>query len=305
VTRILITGAGGLLGSNLAFIASKTHAITAATHHYTGPLPGMQRLSWDLMDLAATAPALDLSLPEVIIHCAALTNVDACESDPVSAHRIHVESTARIAEWTRQHGAKLVYISTDAVFDGCHAPYAESDLTKPLNVYARTKWEGEQVALESDPAALIVRTNMFGWNLQNKRSLSEWFLDTLKRGAKVQGFTDVVFSPLLVNDLSRWILRLIERKAAGIFHLGAQDHCSKYDFGCMIAELFNFPKSLVEPVSIEGKSFAAARPKNTTLNSHKAADLIGEPFPTVREGLQAFKALHDAGYVALLRSGTA
>jgi dTDP-4-dehydrorhamnose reductase len=137
--------------------------------------------------------------PAWIVHCAAATNVDWCESHPVECMRVNAEAAGALARAARSIGARLVYISTDSVFDGVSGGYRETDPVSPVNHYARSKASGESAVLDEIPDALVLRTNIYGWNLQSKHSLAEWALARLEGGEVVPGFRDVSFSPLLVN----------------------------------------------------------------------------------------------------------
>jgi dTDP-4-dehydrorhamnose reductase len=257
----------------------------------------------DLTDAAAVAHLVKRARPAWIVHCAALTNLDWLEAHPQAAELGNVAASVHLAEAAAHVGARMLYISTDSVFDGRRGDYTEADEPAPLNVYARTKLAGEAaVASVLGERAVILRTNMFGWNLQAKTSLAEWVLGSLEAGKPINGFRDVWFSPLLVNDLAGICLALIARGLGGLYHAGSADGIDKHAFACEVAEVFGLDKRLITPVSLSGSALQAPRPLNTTLDSTKLARALGRPMPTVREGLQRFKALRDEGYPARLRA---
>ena len=202
---------------------------------------------------------------------------------------INVEATRRLASQTTRSGWRFVYISTDSVFDGARGDYSEDDVPAPVNVYARSKLAGEQAALAEAPDALIIRTNFYGQNRGAKLSLAEWLLDRLSAGTPIDGFDDVIFSPLFVNDLASFILKLTLAGQTGLFHLGASDHCSKYDFAMKIACAFQRDTSLVTHSSIQSLGLAAKRPLNTSLDTRKASRALGCRLPAVDEGIQTFR----------------
>jgi dTDP-4-dehydrorhamnose reductase len=299
---ILVTGAGGLLGANLvADLVRHGRNVTGTSARW---LPTFDGAGLVFCDLAAPGAAEDLITecrPISIIHCAALTNVDGCEADPESTWRINVEMPQQLAALAVEHGAQFVHISTDSVFDGKSQSYAEEDAVQPLNTYAWSKLEAEIAVQEAFPGALVLRTNFYGWNMQRKTSLAEWILNRLESGAGVPGFDDVTFCPILVNDLGDLILDMLDRKLTGLFHVGASEACTKYQFALRLAEVFGADRSLVQRASVDTAGLGAPRPKNTSLKVDRLARALGRRTPTVYEGLARFKKLRDDGFASGLK----
>jgi dTDP-4-dehydrorhamnose reductase len=209
---------------------------------------------------------------------------------------VNVEMSGRLAALAAQTGAQFVYISSDSVFDGVRGSYAEEDQVKPVNAYARSKLDGETAV-----RALVVRTNIYGWNMQPKTGLAEWILSQLESGSEVPGFQDVIFCPILVNDLGDAILEMLERKLSGLYHVAGSEPCSKYEFALHLAGTFGLDKALVRPSSIEQSTLQAPRPKNTSLRTARIHRALGRAMPSLDAGLLRFKALRDSGFVARLR----
>lgn len=302
--KLLITGSTGLLGANLTLAASlRKFEVTAALHRIEVHFPSSKHIVLPLDSEREVARAISLVRPDWIIHCAAYTNVDWCEAHPREARLLHVDATEWIAKAAAQIGSKLLYVSTDSVFDGQNGDYKELDSTNPLNVYAKTKLEGETVATKNSVAGpLIVRINLFGWNLQPKSSLAEWILTRLESGESIPGFNDVYFSPLLATDISDILLDLISQQAKGVFHLGAADKCSKYDFALSIAKTFGFPSEKIIPTTVQSAKFIAARPFNSSLNSGKLAKELKLQPPYILDSIFRFKQQRDQGYNTRLKS---
>jgi dTDP-4-dehydrorhamnose reductase len=299
---VAITGAQGLLGANLvAAAADRGLGTLAIARREFYPWPRVRTAVCDLTHAGRTAEIIQKMHPRAIVHCAAITNVDWCESHRSEAWELHSVVSGRLAEQARRMGAQFVYVSTDSVFDGVHGDYREAYATNPLNAYAQSKLAGEERVLSAMPDALILRTNIYGWNLQPKLSLGEWMLSKLESGTRFQGFTDVWFCPMLVNDLSDVILDLLDMRVTGLYHVAASDACSKYDFARRIANTFSLEASVVEPALIADSSLTARRPKNTTVNVESITTALGRSLPKVDEGLQRFKALRDNGFVARLK----
>ena len=152
-----------------------------------------------------------------------------------------------LAQEARSIGARFVYISTDAVFDGRAGNYSETDLPNPINEYAKSKLRGEQEALRLNSESLILRVNIYGWNAQEKYSLAEWILRELAANGQVPGFSDVWFCPTLVNDLSEIIVDMLQRKLSGIYHAVGSEKINKYDFARKVAETFGYDPEQVKP----------------------------------------------------------
>jgi dTDP-4-dehydrorhamnose reductase len=195
----------------------------------------------------------------------------------------------------------MIYISTDAVFDGTKGDYSEEDEPKPLSTYAKTKYIGEQGVADGYPEAIIARVNLFGWSLTGKRSLAEFFFYNLINGKPVKGFTDVFFCPILVNDLAGVLIEMLEEGLSGLYHAVSSDCLSKYDFGVTIAEKFGLDAGLIDPVSVTEGGLAAARSPNLTLKSDKLAKALGSPLPSVEDGLARLYDLYQEGYPRKLR----
>jgi len=297
----MVTGVSGLLGANFAMDMSSRYRLTGIYHDHPVTVPGVTTVRVDLSSAADCRSLLDRVRPERIFHFAAATNVDWCEEHRADAWRINVEGTRTLAEWTAARGGRLIYMSTDAVFDGVRGGYLEDDPVAPANYYAVTKLAAEQVVQELVADHLVVRGSIYGWNAQSKTSLAEWIVDRFQAGAAFPGFTDIVFSPLLVNSLGRLVVQLDERGARGGWHVASRDTLSKYDFAVRIAETFGWDASICQRAQSTDVSFKAQRPKNTSLQTGKIETFLGEACPAVREDLIRFCALSRSGYRDRLR----
>ena len=209
--------------------------------------------------------------------------------------------SSALATVAAHFGSQFVYISSDSVFDGTRGGYAEEDDVAPVNAYARSKLEGEIAVRSASPDSLVVRTNIYGWNMQPKASLAEWILSRLEAGSEVPGFQDVVFCPILVNDLGEVILEMLGRRLTGLFHVAGSEACSKYEFALRLAGMFGLDRGLVRPTSVEHSALRAPRPKNTSLCTARVGRALDRPMPSLDAGLERFKALRDSGFVAHLK----
>jgi dTDP-4-dehydrorhamnose reductase len=256
----------------------------------------------DLTDDSATRKLLFDLRPDAIVHCAAATNVDWCEDNPKQADAINVHAAAVLAEIAATCNSRFVYVSTDAVFDGKKGDYAETDEPAPLNVYARSKLAGERETLLRIPSALLVRVNIYGWNAQKKDSLAEWVLRRLEEGRNVPGFTDVFFTPILVNDLVPVLFAMLQQELTGIYHVVGSERISKFEFARRVATTFGFDPARVTPCQVKDMNLKAERPLDVSLNTAKIRIALGHSMPDVDSGLCVFRELRGRQYPQQLKS---
>ena len=299
--RILITGASGLLGLNTALEAAKEHQVFGQVNSQRLNTTAFSVIQADLLVPGAIQRLLEHTQPDWVIHCAALANVDLCETDPQQAQQLNSEVPGELAEYVARGGARLIHVSTDAVFDGQVGDYREQDAPNPLGVYARSKLAGEQAVAAANPQAIIARVNLFGWSLFGKRSLAEFFYNNLEAKKPCMGFTDVFFCPMLANDLGMVFLKMLEAGLSGLYHTAGSQCLSKYEFGIQLARRFGFDEKLVIPTSVEDSGLTAARSPNLTLRTDKLVHALGEPLPNVSTGLEKFYTQYQQGYPQQIR----
>ena len=294
--RLVITGASGLLGLNLALDARGAHEVIGVDRNTLASVP-FRLIKTDLLKSAAVARVLGEARPETVIHCAALADVDACETDPDLARRMNAELPAEIADVCARRKIRLVHISTDAVFDGQkQGYYFETDAPNPTGVYSQTKYQGEKAVLQINPLAIVARVNFYGWSLSGKRSLAEFFVNNLSKDRNVNGFTDVTFCPMLVNHLGEMLLRMLDHGLRGLYHVVGPQVMSKYQFGVEIARKFGLKESLISPQSVDKSSLTARRSHNLWLSTHKLSTDLGVTLPDFSTGLDEFYTQYQQGY---------
>ena len=292
---ILVTGASGLLGSNFVLTAKKrSYKIVALYHTHPLEFPGGKVVKIDLRNGPFVKKLIREYHPDWIVHCAALTNVDWCETHRDETWKLNVEVTRQIASIARDNGVGLVYISSDSIFDGRLGCYLEESMPAPLNIYAESKLAGEKAVLDELNCSLIVRTNIYGWNAKNKESLAEWILRRLETGQLVPGFYDILFTPIFVGDLSEIILDMMKLELKGVYHVAGSQVCSKYEFAVQLAATFGLNRELVQPATAaDSKELIAMRPGNTSLRTDKISAALGRGMPDIEAGLMRFKALRN------------
>lgn len=299
---MLVTGASGLLGANFVFSARELFQLTACYGRNPVRWAGVNTVRIDLKKEPQLAALLESIKPAIIVHFAALTNVDYCEKHPAEAEACNVLISGRLARWASDHGALMVLMSTDSVFNGAKGAYRESDSPSPINVYATSKLAAEQSVRECGSEHIIIRANIYGWNAQPKVSLAEWILSQLEGKLVTPGFTDVIFSPLLVNTLANIILGLIAKEARGTIHVGSTGALSKFDFARKVANIFGHSEDLIVPIQLALKPLQAPRPLNTSLISSRLSSEFHLDAPEVQADLSHFKRLREEGFLTDLKS---
>jgi dTDP-4-dehydrorhamnose reductase len=300
---IIVTGAAGLLGGNLvlALVDAGQDVVSAYRSHPFRP-PAVRAVSLDLTDEQAVRQLFEAVPVRAVVHCAAAANVDWCEQHPAEAFRANVVATQCVVNAARHVGARFIYVSTDSVYGGDSGLHTENEEPLPANVYARTKLEGEDVVrrLLGD-ASLIVRITVFGWNAQNKQSLSEWILMRLRRGETVPGFTDMRFSPISANLVAKTIAELLQLGASGTLNVGGSVPVSKFDFAVQVADVFGHDKLLVQEARMSEASLVAPRPHDSTMDIAKLLGVLGHSIPRLEDDLGEQKQLLENGFVERLK----
>jgi dTDP-4-dehydrorhamnose reductase len=258
--RVLITGAGGQLGQGLvaAFEArGRHHQVTAATH--------------DVLDVGRrddVLAALAGVAPDLVVHAAAWTAVDACESDPERAFRVNALGTRNVAEGARHHGAHLLYLSTDYVFDGERSrPYREWDDPRPLSVYGQSKLAGEREAASLLPGATIVRTS---WVCGARGSnILKTILALSAERSKLDFVDDQRGCPTFTEDLAGMTVRLAVARLPGVFHVTNQGPTTWYEFAREVVAAAGRDPAMVRPIRTADiqPPRPAPRPANSVLDN--------------------------------------
>lgn len=297
--KIYITGIAGLLGSNLAFKLSEKYTIYGGDI-VTVNMPNIKTQTYNLLNYNKLHNNILATRPDIVIHAAAAVNVDSCEERPKFAYKMNADLTGEIAKLCRTNHIKMIYISTDAVFNGAaSSAYEEDSPVNPINIYGKTKLMGETYVL--DVNNLVLRTNIYGYNLQNKNSFGEWILNSLANNETLNMFEDIKFSPLLVNELAHIIDLAIEKDIIGLYHACGTGGISKYDFGCQIREIFNLSKgNIIKSTSTE-YILKAKRSLNMVMSNDKIKKCLGISIRTPIESIKFFKELYDNCYPQRLK----
>lgn len=294
--RVLVTGASGLLGAEVVerFRAANLEVVGATRRPHAAPSASpTERLHGDEVALDITQPdavraVFDALRPEAVIHCAAMTHVDACERQPQEAYRVNAFGAEVIASNCQRIGALCVYISTDYVFDGSkRAPYHEYDTENPLSVYGRSKFAGEQAVRMLCPRHYIVRVAwLYG---KQRKSFPQFVLEQARAGKSPPVISDQIGSPTYVADVADRLLQLIQTDCYGTYHLTNTEPVSRYEFACALLQAVGLA---IEPAPVPFKQWhtPAPRPAYSALISWRLEWAGVAPMPSWKDAMQRFLA---------------
>jgi len=287
LARILVTGASGLLGSKVVKLAE--HSFEVIPTHNTCSL-FMGSVKMDITNSAQVLQVVAQMKPDVLIHVAAETRVDRCEKNREEAWKVNAEGTKNIAVACGKIKTKLIYVSTDYVFDGEKGLYVEGDEPNPVNYYGLTKLKGEEFVRENCQDYVVARTSvLYGWH-STKTNFALWVIESLKRGESISVVDDHYNSPTLADSLAEALLEIAQQNLRGVFHTAGNERISRCEFALKIAETFNFDPKLIKPVKMNQlKTWIARRPRDSSLCIDKAHSQLKKKFLNVEESLKAMK----------------
>tara|TARA_B110000438_G_scaffold116719_1_gene114154 strand:+ start:74 stop:961 length:888 start_codon:yes stop_codon:yes gene_type:complete len=242
----------------------------------------------DITDIESIEKCVNQINPDLIVNCAANTNLEFLEKNPEISKSINANGPKNLAKIAFKNKIRLIHISTDSVFDGNDSMYHEEDIPNPINEYGKTKLLGEKYIQEIMNNYVILRTNFFGINDKGTGILN-WIIEKLSQKKEITGFDDVIFNPLEILNLSKIIVEISQSNFVGILHLSSNKIISKYEFIIKVADVFNFDKKLIRKGTLNDINFVALRPKNTTLYNKKAEKIIKTKIQTINESLIRIK----------------
>lgn len=288
--KMLITGASGLSGSKIAELAIKQgHLIYSGFNEHEPPFGNPVKLNITNKD--AVDKTLEHLKPDTVIHAAALTNVDKCETNKELAWKINYEGTLNIAKATNKTGSFLIYFSTDYIFDGKKGLYHEEDPPNPINHYGYTKLKGEEAVKEYGGEWTICRPSViYGTRpATGKVNFALWVLEKLRKYEEIKVLTDQYVSPTLNTNLATMILEVAERKLCGVYHLAGASRISRFKFAQMLADIFSLNKNLIKPATFTEMCWLAKRPKDSSLNVSKATRTLTHKPMKIEKALKKLK----------------
>ena len=279
--KYFITGGSGLLGERLAAVANDNDELTLV--HNSNP--SEKTIKCDITNEKEVMDVVEKENPDVIIHCAAMTNVDLCEDETELAYKVNGDGTGFLAKAANNIDAKIIYVSTDFVFDGQRGYYKEDEKVNPLGIYAKSKYDGEvQLAKYSDNWAIARVSVLYGWH--SRLNFTTWVIDQLRQKNEINIVTDQINSPTLADNAAEAIFKIAQKNKNGVFHTAGNDAINRFDFTRKIADAFDLDDSLINPTTSEQFVQKAPRPRDSSLNVNKVKKELNMKMETCCESLK-------------------
>jgi dTDP-4-dehydrorhamnose reductase len=292
----VVTGASGLLGSNIAITLKDKYRLVGVSRSI--PKKGLfaAHYSLDVRDALKMREVVASENPVGIINAAALADHGACAAEPALARDLNTQVPRDLAEIAGEVNARLIHISTDAVFGGQEGNYREIDSPNPFSVYGETKLAGDMEVLATNSTSIIARTNFFGWSPSGDRSILEFFVNALRDAKEVSGYSSYIVSSIYAPDLVR-ILEVvgIKGETEGLVHIGSATPESKLDFGMTVAKCFGLDSHLIRRASSIASDVQSGPSLNLSLNCDLLTSLLKHAPPSTELGI--LRAREDEGRI--------
>ncbi len=279
--RVLITGSNGFLGHKLIEkLTDDPNAVLLGLSKSRNRNPYLPKENFkqiDITDFNSLLDTLHAFKPSHIVHTAAITNVEACEKDPLTCELVNVLTTEKIAEYCKKQGCHLTFLSTDFVFDGNAGPYSEDDSPAPRNGYGRSKLEAERRIIESGCNHAILRTILVYGVIpdKNRSNVVLWAKNKLSATQTISVVDDQWRMPTWVDDLADACILAIEKEGQGIFHISSNELFSVIEIVQQVADFWNLDATLIKPISAEDIGQANNRPRKTGFILNKSERELG------------------------------
>jgi len=290
--KILITGANGLLGQKLINLygchpSYEVLATGLGDYRLSATFGNIQYTSMDIGKPDEVRQLIQDFRPDAVIHTAAMTNVDQCESEQEKCRILNVEAVKTLVNLAEEFSFFLLHLGTDFIFDGENGPYDELATPNPLSFYGQSKWDADQLLLQSKAKWAIARTILvYGIAEDMSRSnIILWVKKNLEEGKTIQVVTDQWRTPTLAEDLALGCFLIVEKEATGIFHISGKDLLTPYDMAIATADFFGLDKNLIAKADSSNFSQPAKRPARTGFMIKKAERLLGYQPKSFEEGI--------------------
>jgi dTDP-4-dehydrorhamnose reductase len=288
--KLLITGASGFLGWYLCQVAQRQWEVYGTYCSQAIAIPGVTTIKVDISDFGALQELFATVQPDAVIHLAAQSSPNACQTHPEASHAINVTASINIAGLCSDRAIPCVFTSTDLVFDGLNPPYCETDPVNPVNLYGEQKVLAEVGMRSRYPQTAICRMPlMFGAASPTATSFMQPFIQMLRQEQELRLFTDEFRTPASATTAAQGLLLALE-KVQGCVHLGGKERISRYEFGRLLVEVLDLPATGLQACRQADVKMAAPRPPDVSLDSSLAFSLGYAPL-SLREELAALRGL--------------
>ncbi|GAB3411336.1 dTDP-4-dehydrorhamnose reductase [Haloparvum alkalitolerans] len=291
--RLLVVGANGLLGSNVVYTGIQRDWTVAGTYHSTRPEFEIPQTQFDLTDSETFDEVLETHDPDLVVNCAAMTDVDGCEKNPDRADVINGDAPGALASQCAANDVEFVHVSTDYIFDGtARDPYCEGDMPNPVQVYGDSKLAGERAVQEADGDHLIARLS-FVWGVHRSsgelNGFPAWVRDRLASSDTVPLFTDQWVTPTRAGQAAATLLDLVDSDATGLYHVACRSCVTPHEFGEVLAGQLESDASLLKERSTDDVNRDATRPTYTCLDVSTVESRLGRPQPTLEADVREIR----------------
>ncbi|MCA9026439.1 MAG: NAD(P)-dependent oxidoreductase [Planctomycetaceae bacterium] len=286
--RLLVTGYGGFVaGSVVAQAGTEWDVIALSRSPVSDGCVRIVPFQLDLREQDRLSQVFDETQPTAVIHTAAIANIDYCETNQDVAEAVNVDVTQQLSELCQQHNARMVFCSTDTVFDGTRGMYVEEDTPHPLNYYGETKLRAEHIVQEQLDDAIVARLALvMGFPLIGAgNSFLARMIASFREGTPVSMPENEIRTPVDVVTLGRALLELAGSNHTGIIHLGGDTRLNRYEMGGQIAKHLGYPQDLVQPTNSNAMPGRAARPDDASLDNAKAMQVLKTPMLSLTKAL--------------------
>jgi dTDP-4-dehydrorhamnose reductase len=284
---IIVTGASSSPGYKIALKLSEKYDVLAVYNEHK--IEGINSIK---LDITKEPEKLILDYkPDIIVHAAAIGNVDYCEENKEFCYNVNVVSLRKLFSEAYRKGTKIIYISTDYVFDGKKGLYKETDVPNPINYYGLTKFIGEEIAYSKGGTVMRIAA-VYGTGY-GRTNFGKFIVDKLSKNEKIDAAHDQYLSPTLNTQIGEAALKLVEKNYDGLIHITGP-RLSRYEFALKVCEKFGFSSSLVNPVSINSFNFKSSRPKDSSLDNSLGKKITGIDLSDIDKSLEIFKGEYYA-----------
>ena len=287
--KILLTGGSGFIGGNIIREAdSDSEIISVDTREQSYTRKNLKSVVQDLTDLPGLIRVLERYKPDIIIHAAAMSDIDFCEANQGLADKVNIDITRTIADYCRKHDIKMIQFSSDSVFDGKKGGYVEEDKPLPLHYYGRTKLAGEKIVSDGLRRWNIIRPSLImGLPVEDSGNSFLWkMIKELKAGNKVSFPKEEIRTPVDAVTLSKAVLELADSEINGFFHLSGNTVINRYEMALRICRYLKYDQKLVEQKKPSISTGRAPRPADVSLDNKKAVRLLTTAMKSLEEGLK-------------------
>lgn len=298
IRKLMIIGGSGLLGGHLAMWASDRFEVYATYLNHPIEIPGCKSVFMDITDSQRTMETILKFDPDCIVLTAAQRNVDFCEKNRALVSKINIEGAKNVAYATESVSAKLIYLSTDLVFDGEKGDYHEGDITNPVNFYGETKLKGEkEVEAALDDYAIARVSVLYDWNpFEHTTNFISWIHENLRNERPLSLFTDQFRNATYIKNACEALLKIYEKDERGTFHIAGRFCENRYEIGLKVAKMFGLDKNLISKSRSSEGDWIAIRPQRCCLHVGKMESDLGIRSMSVEEGILAMKEEREVDF---------